>query len=124
MFTNFACVYGISSPTEGILEGDTFFVYRKDVSIIIFTGKDGIIFWFVVEDLGRVYPYADTPFYTPADADALCRSAASVRLSPTIQFQDIYANRSVAIKVPLEEGMAKIWHTDRIVIAGDAAHKV
>ena len=124
MYTNFACDYGISPPMEGILEGDTFLVYRKHATIIIFTGKDGIIFWFVVEDLGRAYPYADTPRYTSADVDALCQSVASVRLSPAIQFKDVYANRSVAVKVPLEEGMAKTWHTDRMVIVGDAAHKV
>jgi FAD dependent monooxygenase len=124
MGTNFSCVYGISPPMDGILEGDTLFVYRKDATVIIFTGRDGILFWFVLEDLGRVYPYADTPRYTPADADTLCRSVASVRLTPTILFRDVYANRIVALKVPLEEGMARTWHTDRMVLVGDAAHKV
>jgi FAD dependent monooxygenase len=124
MYTNFACVYGISSPMDGILQGDTYFVYRKDAAIIIFTGKDGVLFWFVLEDLGRAYPYADTPCYTSADVDVLCQSVASVRLSPTVRFKDVYANRSIAIKVPLEEGMARTWHTDRMVIVGDAAHKV
>lgn len=48
---------------------------------------------------------------------------ASVGLSPAIQFGDVYANRSLAVKVPFEEGMAKTWHTDRMVIAGDTAYK-
>lgn len=28
------------------------------------------------------------------------------------------------MKVPLEEGLAPSWHTDRMLIVGDVAHKV
>lgn len=82
------------------------------------------MFWFVFEDLGRAYVLSETPRYSAADVDAVCRSVGHLQVSPTVRFGDLYANRKVAVKVALEEGMAEIWQTDRMVIVGDAAHKV
>lgn len=124
MKTQFASVYGISPPVEGIGEGECFSVYRRGATILIFTGRDAAIFWFVFEDLGQQYTLSSTPKYTRDDVDAVCRSVAHLPITPTVSFGDVYAARSVAMKVPLEEGIAPTWHTDRLVIVGDAAHKV
>lgn len=124
MTANFACVYGISNPTPGIVEGDCFSVYRQGASILGFTGKGGVVFWFVFEDLGRPWPLSEVPRYSEADSDPVCQSVAHLKLDNGIKFADIYANRTVARKVVLEEGMAKTWHSARAVLVGDAAHKV
>ncbi|KAM5343385.1 hypothetical protein ACJ41O_011922 [Fusarium nematophilum] len=121
---SFACVYGISLPTPGIAEGDCFSVYRQHASILGFTGKGGVVFWFVFEDLGRAYPLSEAPRYDDTDADGVCLSVAHLEINSGIRFQDIYANRTVAKKIVLEEGMTKTWHSDRTVIVGDAAHKM
>ncbi|OOQ88357.1 3-hydroxybenzoate 6-hydroxylase 1 [Penicillium brasilianum] len=122
--TQFACVYGISGAIQGIVEGDCFSVYRPEATVLIFTGRNGTIFWFVFEDLGQTYGLSTTPRYTNDDFDALCDSIAHLRLTASVRFGDVYGNRSVAMKVPLEEGLAPSWHTDRMVIVGDAAHKM
>ncbi|KAM5367380.1 hypothetical protein ACJZ2D_010025 [Fusarium nematophilum] len=124
MSASFACVYGISLPTPGIAEGDCFSVYRQHASILGFTGKGGVVFWFVFEDLGRAYPLSEAPRYDDTDADGVCLSVAHLEINSGIRFQDIYANRTVAKKIVLEEGMTKTWHSDRTVIVGDAAHKM
>ena len=72
MSTHFACVYGISSPTPGIAEGDCFSVYQESESILVLTGKGGVVFWFVFEDLGQSYPLSSAPRYAATDADAVC----------------------------------------------------
>lgn len=108
----------------GVLEGDCFSVYREEAAILGFTGKNGIVFWFVFEDLGRTFRLSESPRYTTADADAVCQSVAHLRVSSTVLFGDIYANRTICMKTALEEGIAKAWHTNRTVIVGDAAHKV
>ncbi len=123
MSTRFACVYGISNPTPGISEGDVFSVYRATATILGFTGKNGVVYWFVVEDLGDELPFSRTPRYQAQDAVALCQAVSHLQISPTVTFGDVFANRTVAMKIPLEEGLAKVWHTDRMVIVGDAAHK-
>ena len=122
--SQFACVYGISPPVQGIAEGECFSVYRPGATILIFTGLGAAIFWFVFEDLGRESTLSSTPRYTSDDVDAVCLSVAHLSITPTVSFGDIYAVRSVAMKVPLEEGIAPTWHTNRLVIVGDAAHKV
>ncbi|CAI7641997.1 unnamed protein product [Penicillium viridicatum] len=122
--TQFACVYGISTPIDGISEGDCFSIYRPGATILIFTGQAGAIFWFVFEDLGHTYSLSTTPRYTSDDVDEVCNSIAHLRITPAVCFGDVYAKRSVAMKVPLEEGLAPSWHTNRMVIVGDAAHKM
>ncbi|KAJ5703184.1 hypothetical protein N7488_010732 [Penicillium malachiteum] len=123
MKTNFACVYGISSSVNGIGEGESFSVYRPGATILLFTGQNGTIFLFVFEDLGQEYDLYSAPSYTEKDVDTICTSVAHLQILPTVCFRDVYANRSVAIKVGLEEGVATVWYTSRMVIVGDAAHK-
>ncbi|KAB8068834.1 FAD/NAD(P)-binding domain-containing protein [Aspergillus leporis] len=124
MRTRFACVYGVSPPVSGIAEGDCFSVYRERATILGFTGKNGTIFWFVFEDLGHALPLSQSPRYTAADVEGVCRAVADVQVLPGIPFKNILANRKVAVKVALEEGLAPTWHSDRMVIVGDAAHKM
>lgn len=124
MTTRFACVYGISDPTTGIQEGDCFSVYREHTTIVGFTGKDGVVFWFVIEDLGQEYALAKRLRYDEADLEAVCASVAELDIYPSVRFADVYNNKRIARKVALEEGIAKCWHTGRTVIIGDAAHKV
>lgn len=124
MSASFATVYGMSSPTKGIEEGERFALYRERETLIGFTGKDGVVFWFVFEQLGRTHSLSDSPRYTPEDAQTLCESLAHLQVTPSLKFGDLYNNRTVALKIAVEEGVAKRWNTDRVVIAGDAAHKV
>ncbi|KAF2650610.1 FAD/NAD(P)-binding domain-containing protein [Lophiostoma macrostomum CBS 122681] len=122
--TRFACVYGVSTPTPGISAGECFSTYRESAAILGFTGKDGIIFWFVFEDLGESLVLSETPRYTAADIDGVCESVGQFPIAPGVVFHDIFSKKKIAMKVALEEGVAKVWHTDRTVLVGDAAHKM
>jgi FAD dependent monooxygenase len=124
MSTRFACVYGISQPTPGIEAGECFSTYRESAAFLGFTGKDGIIFWFVFEDLGETLVLSKTPRYTTADVDGVCESVAHFPIAPGVTCRDIFGNKKIAMKVALEEGVAKVWYTNRTVLVGDAAHKV
>ena len=124
MSARFACVYGISEPLAGIQEGDCFSYYREQAAILGFTGKNGVIFWFVFEDLGKTVSLHDCPRFGAKDIYALCYSVGDLTVAPGLRFADIFQNRRIAMKIALEEGIAETWHTDRAVILGDAAHKV
>ncbi|KAI1826625.1 FAD-dependent monooxygenase [Xylaria intraflava] len=119
----FATVYGMSAPTDGISPGERFAVYRENETIIGFTGLDGIVFWFVFEDLKKSVPLSQAPRYNEADAEALCKTVAGVQVTPRLKFGDLFENRVTALKIAVEEGMARECHTDRTVIVGDAACK-
>jgi FAD dependent monooxygenase len=114
----------MSAPTEGIAAGERFAVYREKETVNGFTGKDGIVFWFVFEILDKAVPLSQAPRYTAAEAEALCQAVAQVRVTPRLLFGDLFKNRVVAVKIPTEEGVARRWHTDRAVLVGDAACKM
>ncbi|KAI0115704.1 FAD-dependent monooxygenase [Nemania sp. FL0031] len=120
---NFSTVYGMSAPTEGIAPGERFAVYREQETVIGFTGQGGIVFWFVFEDLKKSTPLSQAPQYTEADAETLCKTVAGVQVTPRLKFGDLFENRVAAVKIAIEEGIAREWHTDRVVIVGDAACK-
>ncbi|KAM0351779.1 hypothetical protein ACHAPU_002291 [Fusarium lateritium] len=119
----FSTVYGISSPTKGISPGERFAVYRKGETVLGFTGKGGVIFWFVFENLNHYVPLSEAKRYTEADAEDLCKAAFPIQCTPSLNFEAIYNNRIAAMRTPVEEGIAKTWHTSRAVIVGDAACK-
>ncbi|KAI0870017.1 FAD-dependent monooxygenase [Hypoxylon argillaceum] len=120
---SFSTVYGMSASTEGIAPGERFAVYREQETVVGFTGQDGTVFWFVFEDLKKSVPLSRAPRYNEADAEALCKTVADVQVTPWLKFGDIFENRATAVKIAIEEGIAREWHTDRAVIVGDAACK-
>jgi FAD dependent monooxygenase len=119
----FSTVYGMSSPTDGIAPGERFAVYRKCETVLGFTGKGGVIFWFVFENLDHYVPLSQAKRYTEADAEDLCKKVFKVQCTPSLDFEAICRNRIAAMRTPVEEGIATTWHTDRSVIVGDAACK-
>lgn len=89
MSVAYANVYGVSSPTPGTMPGERFAVYREGETIIGFTGKRGIVFWFVFEELDRSYPLSKRPRYTTADAEALGQFVANLQITPSLQFGEL-----------------------------------
>ncbi|KAK8058411.1 hypothetical protein PG994_008859 [Apiospora phragmitis] len=125
MTTSFANVHGISYPVDGIAEGDGITVYREGTSLLIYTGKGGMVYWHVFEDLGETVGMSRGPrYYSGEAADAFCRLVAHVPVAPGVLFGDVYARRTAYIRLALETGIAETWHTARTVIIGDAAHKM
>ncbi|KAJ8115387.1 hypothetical protein ONZ43_g4676 [Nemania bipapillata] len=123
MKVGFSTVYGMSAPTKGIAPGERFAVYREQETVIGFTGQDGIVFWFVFEDLKKSTPLSLAPRYNETDTEALCKTVAGVQVTPRLKFGDLFETRVTAVKIAIEEGIAREWHTDRAVIVGDAACK-
>ncbi|KAH6957228.1 FAD-dependent monooxygenase [Fusarium avenaceum] len=119
----FSTVYGMSSPTKGIAPGERFAVYRKNEAVVGFTGKGGIIFWFVFENLNYYVPLSQAKRYTEADAEDPCKKVFEVQCTPSLNFDAIYKNRIVAMRTPVEEGIPSTWNTARSAIVGDAACK-
>ncbi|KAL2867491.1 FAD-dependent oxidoreductase [Aspergillus lucknowensis] len=122
--TELSCVFGISTPVSGVVEGDAYSLYCEHASVLLFTGKEGALYWFVVEHLGKACPFQETPRYTARDTDESCQSVAHLPISSTACFGDVYKNRITAFKVGLEEGMAPTWHEARAVLVGDSGHKM
>lgn len=63
-------------------------------------------------------------FYTAQDAEQLAETVASYPVCESLLFGELWRKRERASLVNVEEGVLDKWHFGRIVLAGDAAHKV
>ncbi|KAF4990930.1 hypothetical protein FGRMN_8168 [Fusarium graminum] len=62
--------------------------------------------------------------YSEADMEALANSIAERPITDTVVFGEIWKRRLKAQMISLEEGVLQHWTFGRIVLAGDAVHKV
>lgn len=74
--------------------------------------------------MGETFPQNRIPRFTPEDARDACLEFSGSPVTENVNFGDIYQNRTASAMTPVEEGIASHWHTDKIVLLGDAAHKV
>lgn len=122
--SKFSCVFGISDQIETLPPGEAHFTFNQGHNFTLFTGKDGIVYWFLFEDMGKSYEQGALPRFAASDAEASCQQYLESSITPTVKFGDVYSRRKVKTKVPFEEGVASHWHSGRVVIVGDSAHKV
>lgn len=127
MMAEYQCMFGISSPIPGLDAGMTDDTLARDVSMVVASGKDGKIFWFLFKRMPQVYHSHEIPRFDSADAlkfaeqyfDFPVQSGAS-----NIKFSDLWERRETATLVPLEEADFAHWTAGRIVCLGDSAHKM
>ncbi|KAJ5787609.1 hypothetical protein N7457_002599 [Penicillium paradoxum] len=120
----YACVFGISRPIAGLRSGEHINRYGDKFCVITFHGKDGRVFWFIIQKLDRTYAYPNAPRYCPDDAAALCLQLQDVSISKDITVGDLWKTKVVASMTALEEGFFETWNLNRIVLLGDSVHKM
>jgi FAD dependent monooxygenase len=122
--TRFSCVYGVSTPVPGMKQGVWYSLYRQNVSTVVLTGVGGGLHWFVFEDLGNSIPFGHTPRYNQDDINSICGRLENTMVTPGVTFGHIFANKTIAVMTPLEEGVVTNWSARRMVLIGDSGHKV
>ncbi|KAI1649192.1 FAD binding domain protein [Daldinia loculata] len=82
------------------------------------------VFTFVTFRLKEPVIWPRRMFYTAQDAEQLAETVASYPVCESLLFGELWRKRERASLVNVEEGVLDKWHFGRIVLAGDAAHKV
>ncbi|KAM5434826.1 hypothetical protein McanCB56680_003103 [Microsporum canis] len=126
MSAEFNCLFGISDPVDGLIEGTVDTVFDNGRSMLVITGKHGRVFWFYHEKLDKVY-YTDAedyPRYSQADAEKLAQKNAWRPVTETVTLGDIWEQRVTYTLVPLEEALFDMWSWGRIATVGDNSHKM
>jgi 2-polyprenyl-6-methoxyphenol hydroxylase-like FAD-dependent oxidoreductase len=80
------------------------------------------VFWFLYVKLDA--PSYSPARYTDADAEKLAQQYLDKPITSTLIFRQLWESRVRVKLANLEEGMQKRWHDGRIVVVGDAAHKM
>ncbi|THC93325.1 hypothetical protein EYZ11_007181 [Aspergillus tanneri] len=126
MSAEFKCLFGISDPVDGLIEGTVDTVFDDGRSMLVITGKHVRVFWFYHEKLRKVY-YTDAkdfPRYSQADAENLAPKNAWRPITETVTLGDLWENRVTYTLVPLEEALFNMWSWGRIATVGDNSHKM
>lgn len=124
MTVEYSCIFGISSRISGFLSGEHVNAYMDGLTVLVFNGKGGRIYWFVIKKLHKIFHYPNVPRFSLEDAEALCSRLGNVRIWKDICIRHLWNTREVASMTALEEGLFKTWHHDRVVLLGDSVHKV
>jgi len=124
MRIDYACVFGISSGVSGVHDGLQLSLLDYDLTIHVFNGKAGKVFWFVIIKTTKQYAYADRPQFDREDGRKICEGLTSKKLDAALTFGDLWSKCDIFTITPLEEGWLSTWHFGRLVCMGDAVHKV
>jgi 2-polyprenyl-6-methoxyphenol hydroxylase-like FAD-dependent oxidoreductase len=117
----YRAMFGNAPRTDNFQPGETFETHAPHVSTQLFVGKERM--WFFI------YERLDTPTherlsYSKEDAVAFAETKSDIPIAKGVLFRDIFAARNNAGLTNLEEGVQEHWSWNRIVLVGDAAHKV
>jgi 2-polyprenyl-6-methoxyphenol hydroxylase-like FAD-dependent oxidoreductase len=101
--------------------GTVYECHRFGSSTQVFTGDD-IMWFFLYEKLDK--PTTEHKSYAQKDADEIAARHADHRITKGLHLRDLYKERGASGATDLEEGILDKWWWKRIVLVGDAAHKV
>ncbi len=101
--------------------GQGYDIQSKGKAIMYFSGPDRGWF-FLYKRLPR--PTSERTSYTQKDVDAVAEEFAEFPLTRTVKVKDVWPRMLGAGLTNLDEGIVKNWSFGRIVLVGDACHKM
>ena len=99
-------------------------VYYHDYSAVAAAGVPGLVFWFLFVKAPKLTRTPNCPRFTDEDAENTIQKYGSSLVGPGYTVKDLWDARVKGTMVPLEEGIAKQWSHNRVVLMGDSVHKV
>lgn len=127
MSCEYACVFGVSEHESHDIElmpGNSHIIYHQHLSSIVIRSTRNKTFWFVIMKLDRKYIAPNVPRFTQMDGEAIVMKVADWKVTAATTLQDLWDKRTRFTMVPLEEAIYERWHEGRLVLLGDAVHKV
>lgn len=115
-------MFGAIPHPAGMLTGENHDCHGAKYSTMLITGNQGRAWFFLYESLDK--PTQERVRYTEEDMEELATKCKNMHVSEHHTFGDIWPTRFKAGMTNLEEGILEHWSGDRIVLAGDLAHKI
>jgi 2-polyprenyl-6-methoxyphenol hydroxylase-like FAD-dependent oxidoreductase len=125
----YACLFGLSttptpSPPKSLPKGLLGWNLGHNYSYVLGTGPPNQTYWLLSIHLGKIYHGSDIPHFTEEDKERIVREHWDDPITADLRMSDLYENRLHIIVSPLREVVYKRWDCGRMVVLGDAAHKV
>lgn len=120
----YSCIFGVSTGVSEISQGCLDFVVNEQSSYVIGSGPDNRTYWFLMSHMGKTFYGADIPRLGEKEQDALAQNHWNDHITPDVRFSELYKNRISTIYTPMRECVDRNWHLNRVMLIGDAVHKV
>lgn len=121
--TKWKALVGMGPPEPSLGTADMTVVHNDKYSFLILTQPDQT-FYFAFFRLPEVLDWSSRPRYNDQEMHDLATSVADRPVCESMTFGQLWAKRERGALIPIEEGILDQWHQGRVVLAGDAAHKV
>ncbi|RGP79387.1 6-hydroxynicotinate 3-monooxygenase [Fusarium longipes] len=115
-----AGVFAKADLVPGLEKGRNINVYQKDAHVQVFTTRAEamiIVYHRIPAERKRTY-------FGQNDAEEAARPWLDVRVGDELTFGDLWRNKTAGGTANYDEGVLPIWHWGRMVLVGDAAHKM
>lgn len=99
-------------------------VYYHNYSAVAAAGVHGLVFWFLFVKAPELTRTPNCPRFTDQHAESCIEKYGHSLVGPGYTIKDLWDARVKATMVSLEEGVIKHWSHNRVVLMGDAVHKV
>ena len=104
--------------------GDQVNAFLDGLTIVTIHGKNGRVYWFVIQKLDRKYTYPNCPRYTKEDVGIAGNRLKDIRLYGDLTFAQVWENLETVSMTNLEENTFETWYHGQLVLLGDSVHKV
>lgn len=105
---------------DGINPGRTVNVYHHNKQVQLFTTPTEAH----IIGYKRIAPSRTKTIFGENDAEETAKPWFDVPIAENVTFGDIWAKKEAGGAANFDEGVLSWWHWDRMVLVGDAAHKV
>ncbi|KAH8657759.1 hypothetical protein BX600DRAFT_499833 [Xylariales sp. PMI_506] len=121
--SSFKCIFGCSPKGDILPAGTMIEIQRREMSWFLLTTENAVV-WFFFIRLGK--PTYNRQRYSEQEAEEWAEKykRQSVWKEGKVVFGDLWETREQAILANLEEGVLKRWAKGRVVLLGDAVHKM
>ncbi|KAE8381303.1 FAD/NAD(P)-binding domain-containing protein [Aspergillus bertholletiae] len=120
----YSCIFGVSTGVPGISLGCLDSIVNEQSSYIIGSGPDNRTYWFLMSRMEQTFCDADVPRFDNKAQDAVVQNHWNDHITPDVRFSDLYNNKISTIYTPMRECIDRHWYFNRIMLIGDAVHKM
>ena len=116
-------LFFVTPPIPELGTRDLVVTYNHGFTFLA-TSQPHAVYFFVIFRRDKPFTWPKRERYTDVDVNTLAELVMDKPVNDQIVFSEVWKRRTRAAVVALEEGVFEHWHHGRIVLAGDAVHKV
>ncbi|PTD06396.1 FAD-dependent monooxygenase ausM [Fusarium culmorum] len=124
---DYYCTFGVSvykSDDPEFIEGAGHVNFDHSRSTVVINSSRNKHFWFLILKFNERKTYPNIPRFGEKDMEKMAAENKDLMVTEHTSFADLWRMRTKCAMVPLEEVVFDVWHTNRLVLLGDSAHKV